>query len=107
MASVALVFVLAVGMALTGTSARSVPRALAHVPRAEQPPPTGASPLLFIQNVGQFPQGARFQVWGGPGTVWLAEDAIWITVVEGPHPSPRPPDGGHPSPLSRWAMHYP
>jgi len=101
MASVALVFVLAVGTALTGASARSVPRALAHVPRAEQPPPTGASPLLFIQNVGQFPQGARFQVWSGPGTVWLAEDAIWVTVVEGPHPSPRPPDGGHPSPLSQ------
>jgi hypothetical protein len=41
---------------------------------------------MFIENVGQFADGARFQVWGGEHTVWLAEDAIWITVLEGPHP---------------------
>ncbi len=38
--------------------------------------------LLFIENAGQFDPAARFQVWGGTGTVWLAEDAIWLTVVE-------------------------
>ncbi len=38
--------------------------------------------LLFIENAGQFDPAARFQVWGGSGTVWLAEDAIWLTVVE-------------------------
>ena len=38
---------------------------------------------LFIENAGQWDDGARFQVWGsGPGTTWLAEDAQWITVVE-------------------------
>ena len=38
---------------------------------------------MFIENVGQWDGGARFQVWGGPaGTMWLAEDAIWITVLE-------------------------
>lgn len=39
--------------------------------------------MMFIENAGQWDEGARFQVWGGPGeTMWLAEDAIWITVVE-------------------------
>jgi len=42
-----------------------------------------SSSVMFIENVGQFADGARFQVWGGPaGTMWLAEDAIWLTVVE-------------------------
>ncbi len=42
-----------------------------------------SSPVLFIENAGQWGDGARFQVWGGPGgTVWLAEDAIWIAVME-------------------------
>ena len=40
-----------------------------------------SSPVMFIENVGQWPEGARFQVWGGPaGTMWLAEDAIWLTA---------------------------
>jgi len=37
---------------------------------------------MFIENVGQWDAGARFQVRGGAGTMWLAEDALWITVVE-------------------------
>ncbi len=42
-----------------------------------------SSPVMFIENVGQWDEGARFQVWGGPaGTMWLAEDTIWITVLE-------------------------
>ncbi|MEI2688930.1 MAG: hypothetical protein V9H69_04160 [Anaerolineae bacterium] len=42
-----------------------------------------SSPVMFIENAGQWDDGARFQVWGGPaGTMWLAEDAIWITVLE-------------------------
>ena len=47
----------------------------------------------------RFDANARFQVRGGDRTIWLAEDALWVTVLE-PHPSPRPPDGGHPTPLS-------
>jgi hypothetical protein len=42
--------------------------------------------VLFVENVGQFAEGARFRVWGGQHTMWLAEDAIWITVLERPHP---------------------
>ena len=41
-----------------------------------------SAPVMFIGNVGQFPDGARFQVRGGPATMWLAEDAIWFTIVE-------------------------
>ena len=47
------------------------------------------SPLLFIENVGQFDPAARFQVRGGGGTLWLADDALWITLLEPtPHAEP-------------------
>lgn len=42
------------------------------------------SPVMFIENVGQFDERARFQVRGGNRTVWLAEDALWITLFERP-----------------------
>jgi hypothetical protein len=38
--------------------------------------------LLFIENVGQFGDGARYQVRGGSSTLWLAQDALWITQLE-------------------------
>jgi len=41
-----------------------------------------SSPVMFIQNVGQFADGARFQVRGADKTIWLAEDAIWVTMFE-------------------------
>lgn len=42
-----------------------------------------SSPVMFIENAGQWDDGARFQYWGGAaGTMWLAEDAIWLTVLE-------------------------
>jgi len=40
------------------------------------------SSLMFIENVGQFDADARFQVRGGDRAVWLAEDGLWVTVVE-------------------------
>ena len=45
--------------------------------------PTGST--LFVENAGQWPDAARFQVWGSPagvGTTWLAQDAIWVVVGE-------------------------
>ncbi len=51
-------------------------------PACPETPASGSGRLLFIENAGQFDPAARFQVWGGAGTVWLAEDAIWLTVVE-------------------------
>jgi hypothetical protein len=41
-----------------------------------------SAPLMFVENVGQFDEGARFQVRGGNATIYLADDAVWITVVE-------------------------
>ena len=38
--------------------------------------------MTFIENVGQFDERARFQVQGGGGTLWLTEDALWLTVLE-------------------------
>ncbi len=53
-----------------------------------------SSPVMFIENAGQWDDRARFQVWGGAGgTMWLAEDAIWITVLE-PETGEQRPEGG-------------
>ena len=38
--------------------------------------------LMFIENVGQFDEHARFQVRSGNGDLWLTEGALWITVIE-------------------------
>ena len=51
-------------------------------PQAAPAPEAQAGSMLFVENAGQWPAVARFQVWGGPGTMWLAEDAIWITMAE-------------------------
>ena len=58
------------------------PSAVAQQPQAVPASAFRSSPIKFIENVGQFADGARFQVRGGNGTMWLVEDAIWITVVE-------------------------
>ncbi len=42
--------------------------------------------LMFIENVGQFAEGARFKVHGAGRAFWLADDALWITIME-----PAPP----------------
>jgi len=48
-----------------------------------------SGPVMFIENVGQFDPRARFQVRGGERTIWLAEDALWVTALETrPQPSP-------------------
>ena len=47
--------------------------------------------LLFVENVGQFHPDARFQVRGAGATLWLAEDALWITLAA-------PPDEGQTRP---------
>jgi hypothetical protein len=70
---------------LSSTTAQTPP------PQAESAPETPSA--LIIENVGQFGEGARYQVWGGQGTTWLAEDAIWITLLE---PAPDAEDHGMP-----------
>jgi hypothetical protein len=39
---------------------------------------------MFIENVGQFDERARCQVRGANRTIWLAEDSIWVTMLEKP-----------------------
>ncbi|MCB0206783.1 MAG: SBBP repeat-containing protein, partial [Anaerolineae bacterium] len=48
---------------------------------------TSSGSTLIIENAGQWPDAARFQVWGSPlgaGTTWLAQDAIWLVVGREP-----------------------
>jgi hypothetical protein len=40
-----------------------------------------SSSVVFIENMGQWDAGARFQVCGGNNTMWLADDPIWFTVI--------------------------
>lgn len=51
---------------------------------------TTASPMMFVENVGQLPLPAdmapdaapRFQVRGEGGSIYLAPSAIWVTLLE-------------------------
>ena len=36
--------------------------------------------IIFIENAGQFAEGARFLAQGRDASLWLAEDAIWLTT---------------------------
>lgn len=56
--------------------------ALAQASAATPPPRDTTGGLLFIENVGQFPADARFQVHGAADVAWLAQDAIWLTGAE-------------------------
>ncbi|MCZ7573674.1 MAG: SBBP repeat-containing protein [Ardenticatenaceae bacterium] len=85
--SLIVVLLLAAGEALGSTHVRSTP------PTTPGPAPdrtrveavSERATVMFIENAGQFAEGARFRVWGGgAGAVWLAEDALWLTVLEQP-----------------------
>lgn len=43
-------------------------------------PITGTGAVMFIENVGQFDPAARFLMYGGDRTIWLAQDAVWVMV---------------------------
>jgi len=54
---------------------------------------TAQSPLV-VENVGQLDPAVRFQVSGADRTLWLTDDALWITMVSSPEitaGSPRAP----------------
>ncbi len=51
--------------------------------RAVPASPSAPDSMLIVENAGQWPDAARFQIWNSPlgaGTTWLAEDAIWLVV---------------------------
>lgn len=59
-----------------------LPLAGSPLPTLAQPPDSGPAPLLFIENAGQFDAEARFQVQSAQGSLWLAENALWVTILE-------------------------
>jgi len=69
--------------------------------------PLQSAPLVFIENVGQFDEQARFQVRGSNATVHLTDDAVWLTLVEKPSltqaPSPNLQGGATPLPTPESA----
>ncbi|MBI4491453.1 MAG: hypothetical protein HY690_01515 [Chloroflexi bacterium] len=89
-----------VPLPLTGSRASAAP---APTPIARPPDPKqvgktlASSGPLFVENVGQFDPRARFQVRGLLGTVHLAEDGIWVMVVERSSPT-RGDAGAGPNP---------
>ncbi|MBM4429736.1 MAG: hypothetical protein FJ026_05210, partial [Chloroflexi bacterium] len=40
------------------------------------------SPLMFIENTGQFTPVVRFQVLGVDRILWLGDNALWLTVLQ-------------------------
>lgn len=107
------------GTMSAGEARQAADQATPVMPGAEETPVPGGdfnrSPVMFVENAGQWDDDARYQVWGGPGgTMWLAEDAIWITVVEpgqektsrrvDEDTSPRLPPGHHVDSASRLGV---
>lgn len=56
-------------------------------PAAAAPDPTRvagtlqSTSMMFAENIGQFAPDVRFQVRSGDRIFWLAEDALWVTVL--------------------------
>jgi len=82
------------GLAPAGANTPTIPQEVAPKPapagslQAKVAEALHSSPVMFIQNVGQFDERALFQVQGGDKTIWLTEDGIWVTVLEKP-PKPK------------------
>jgi hypothetical protein len=89
--SIALLALLAPGATMLST-AQAQPIAPAALPssipeRARVSAALPSVPLMFIENVGQFGARARFQVHGGNATLYVADDGLWVTVLERPRVS--------------------
>ncbi len=48
--------------------------------------------LMFIENIGQFEEATRFQIYGGGATLSLTQDALWFTIFEPPQVESLTPD---------------
>ncbi|HEU0293373.1 MAG TPA: SBBP repeat-containing protein [Anaerolineales bacterium] len=52
---------------------------------SQQTADTKSTPsTIFIENVGQFDQRAEFLVQGSNANIYLAQNEIWFTIIEGP-----------------------
>ena len=68
-------FVLVVLLIVTGVLIFDVSAASTSKPRLDD------GSLAFVENFGQFDARARYQVLCGSATLWLTEDALWITKM--------------------------
>jgi hypothetical protein len=66
----------------SGLSDPSSPSVITSPDPSQTAQTTSQFSLTFIENVGQFDPKARFSVRGSIGTLYLAEDALWFTVLE-------------------------
>jgi hypothetical protein len=55
------------------------------------------TPLLFIQNVGQFADDVRFQAYGAASTLFATHDSLWFTAF-GQSPAAKGTDARQPTP---------
>jgi hypothetical protein len=55
----------------------------------------------FVENVGQFDERARFQLSGGNTTLFLADDALWVTLTELETQADPRPEMAEPTSLDR------
>ncbi|MDP2659856.1 MAG: SBBP repeat-containing protein [Dehalococcoidia bacterium] len=85
----AMLFALASASVLPSTGHAVTAAAQSRPPADTSPVPDQArvaaslvgTPLMFIENVGQLKEGARFQVLGRNGAIYLAEDSLSFTVM--------------------------
>jgi cell division septation protein DedD len=76
--AVAIMAILLIG-SLASLAAAGAPRA----GDAQSSADSEAGGAVFVENAGQWPEAARFLGWSdGPGALWLADDGLWITLLE-------------------------
>ncbi len=81
---VLLMLVLIGGSALTpgvGAQANTSGVAAAGV---QSQPPSQSIPLTFMENIGQFDASVRFQASNGNTTLFLTDDALWVSLTDLP-----------------------
>ena len=62
------------------TAAPTLAARESHAASAASGSAPGGLPL-FIENVGQWPEAVRYQVYGAGDTLWLGEEALWLSVI--------------------------
>ncbi len=90
------VFVLVASLVSTTWSVSSItqpaaaesqpPASVAPSGRDRIAPASRGIPLIFIENVGQFDQRVHFQARSGNTTLFLTDDALWVSLTE---PAPK------------------
>jgi hypothetical protein len=75
-------FTLLTGLFLAWPAPAARPALAADQAIAPKPGQSDGQPIEFVANAGQLAPGARFQVQGSSAALFLADDAIWLTVFD-------------------------